>query len=207
MDLTWFLPLSSSPILPKLSTSLHSFRQTVIISHMDCKPSGSSSHSALVHLLTPAYTKMTFLKQIILLFKIIQWLPTALGRSPNNLAYMQCHTKFSPLLPIEYNCWYFLPCDSTCIHFHHVYCSLVPEASPGGGCGDSALNVFPSHALSISLAKSAPASKWIASQLLKPQDCVKSSTKSVKELQLLFVCIPKAVTVYSSMSAYLIPSK
>lgn len=49
-------------------------------------------------------TRMTFLKQIILLFKIIQWLPTALGRSSNTLAYRQCHTKFSPLLPIEYNC-------------------------------------------------------------------------------------------------------
>ena len=103
------------------------------------------------HLLTPWYTKMTFLKQIILLFLFlnlfifiqlqlsafsplpstppqpvpppfptstlpldfvlvsiclklcIQWLPPALGRSPNTLAYLQGHTEFRPLLPTECN--------------------------------------------------------------------------------------------------------
>lgn len=80
-----------------------------------------------------------------------------------------------------------------------MYCSLVPEAPPGGGCGGSALNVFPSHALSVPLAKSAPASNWIASAICLS---IAQSTKSVKELQLLFVCIPKAVTVCSSMLAY-----
>lgn len=137
IDLGTYLspPHQSSQSCPLLSIPLSrpSWYHTRIASSSPSSPLEHQPPSAppsRVYQLIPQHTEMTFLKQIILLFKIIQWLPTALGRSPCTLAYPQGHTECNPLLPMECDFWHLLPCSATCISPNYPF--LVPEALPGG---------------------------------------------------------------------------
>lgn len=108
IDLEAYLspPHQSSQSCPHLYNSLG---QTLLISHMNYKQQPlkasrtltSSAPPAIVCLLTTQHTKMTLLKQILSLLKIIQWPLTALGRSLSPLAYLQYAKQ--PPLPIECN--------------------------------------------------------------------------------------------------------